>query len=286
MIAEKLLIRLFFCWSGLCWLVSHSRSVVSIVSLSLQRHTPPRALEIAQKIYIALETMKVVQVRFPTIVFVVAIAFCLSLSGEAFAPPSPSSSSSSSTLKIASLSRRYHHHESQPQPLENDLPEQPSNKNKNHLATTTAIWTTVATTLWTTAPGMAWANDSPDWGLFEGRTGSLIHPVVMGGLFLYSAYTAFLGFQWRRQRTMGDEITQVKADLAAVTPAAAAAEGEAPPVKTAAQVELETSLETLQQERKDLAAAKPRDKHFSQGSFLAFLGTAIAIEVRLCVAGS
>lgn len=95
---------------------------------------------------------------------------------------------------------------------------------------------------------------------------------MMGGLLVYSCYTAFLGFQWRRQRTMGDEISALKKSLPAPP-----AEGEAP---SPMAVELEGQIAALQEERKSLAAAGPRDKHFSKGSWLVFLGTAFAIEVR------
>lgn len=148
---------------------------------------------------------------------------------------------------------------------------------------TAALWT--ATTELASAAG-------PDWGIFEGRTGSLLHPIVMGGLFLYSAYTAYLGFQWRRQRTLGDEISSLKKSLpdmggaASVAEAVAAAEEAGDASKVAALKAAkgtEAEIATLQQERKDLAAAGPRDQHFAQGALLAFLGTAFAIEVRLCV---
>lgn len=129
----------------------------------------------------------------------------------------------------------------------------------------------------------------PDWGIFEGRTGSLLHPVMMGSLLLYSIYTALLGFQWRRQRTMGDEISVLKKSLpdlqgaASVKDALAAAKA-AETVDSArvnaltAALTIEQQINDLQSERKDLAAAGPRDKHFSQGALLAFLGTAFAIE--------
>lgn len=144
---------------------------------------------------------------------------------------------------------------------------------------TTALWT--ATTELAAAAG-------PDWGIFEGRTGSLLHPITMGGLFLYSAYTAFLGFQWRRQRTLGDEITQLKKTLpdmggaASVAEAIAAAQEAGDSAKVAALQSArstESEIASLQQERKDLAAAGPRDRHFAQGALLAFVGTTFAIEV-------
>lgn len=136
----------------------------------------------------------------------------------------------------------------------------------------------------------------PDWGLFEGKTGSLLHPVMMGGLFLYTLYTAFLGFQWRRQRTMGTEITALQKQLpsgyntVSSIQAALSGKGDAADAGEAYSTEqwksylaIAEQVEELQKERKDLAAAGPRDRHFSQGALLAFLGTAFAIEVRTVV---
>eukprot|EP00542_Grammatophora_oceanica_P017660 CAMPEP_0194033962 /NCGR_PEP_ID=MMETSP0009_2-20130614/6418_1 /TAXON_ID=210454 /ORGANISM="Grammatophora oceanica, Strain CCMP 410" /LENGTH=299 /DNA_ID=CAMNT_0038674695 /DNA_START=80 /DNA_END=979 /DNA_ORIENTATION=+ len=129
----------------------------------------------------------------------------------------------------------------------------------------------------------------PDWGIFEGRTGSLLHPLMMGSLLLFSLQTGFLGLQWRRQRTMGDEINALKKSLpdlggaSSVSAAIEAAKG-AESVDSALVSKLEAGLETektikdLGAERKELAKAGPRDKHFSQGSLLALLGTAFAIE--------
>ena len=147
--------------------------------------------------------------------------------------------------------------------------------------TTAAVWS--ATTEVASAAG-------PDWGIFEGRTGSLLHPVMMATMFLYSAYTAFLGFQWRRQRTLGDEISQLKKTLpdmggassvAEAIKVAQEAEDKAKVVALTAAKDTEAEIAALQQERKDLAAAGPRDKHFAQGALLAFIGTSFAIEVRV-----
>ena len=131
----------------------------------------------------------------------------------------------------------------------------------------------------------------PDWGLFEGRTGSLLHPVMMGGLVLLSAYTALLGFQWRRQRTLGDEISQLKKQLpslgegqdsvASALEAAQQAE-EVDPVLVATLKQAlvtQAEIQTLTDERKELVQLGPRDKHYNNGAILAFLGTAFAIEV-------
>mmetsp|Transcript_20989 Transcript_20989/g.58403 ORF Transcript_20989/g.58403 Transcript_20989/m.58403 type:complete len:296 (-) Transcript_20989:129-1016(-) len=129
----------------------------------------------------------------------------------------------------------------------------------------------------------------PDWGLFEGKTGSLLHPIMMGSLALFSLSTAFLGFQWRRQRTMGDEISDLKKTLPNLGGAASVSEAlfaaksaETPDAARIASLQsalaVESQVEELQKERKELTASKPRDKHFSQGSLLAFLGTCFAIE--------
>lgn len=129
----------------------------------------------------------------------------------------------------------------------------------------------------------------PDWGIFEGRTGSLLHPVIMGGTFLLSCSTAVKGFQYRRQRTLGDEISALKKTLpdlggaASLSAAIANAEGAEEPdtalaTKLKAALPIQAEIDTLVAERKDLSSKGLRDSHFSQGALLAFLGTAFAIE--------
>jgi hypothetical protein len=145
-------------------------------------------------------------------------------------------------------------------------------------AVTAAIWAL------TSSSAMA---DGPDWGIFEGRTGSLLHPVMMGSLLLFSISTALLGFQWRRQRTIGDEISELKKSLpdlggassvSQAISAAKEAEDTALVAKLEGALSIESQIKDLQNERKELAAKGPRDQHFSQGAILAFLGTAFAIE--------
>ena len=136
----------------------------------------------------------------------------------------------------------------------------------------------------------------PDWGIFEGRTGSLLHPAAMLSTFALSLSTALLGWQWRRQRTMGDEIAALKKSLPPLNGAktvaealaaadGARAEGEEGAPDAAQMARLRAALPVanqiaeLTQERKDLAKASPRDQHFGQGSLLLFIGIAFAIEV-------
>jgi hypothetical protein len=141
---------------------------------------------------------------------------------------------------------------------------------------------------WALTSSSAFAAE-PDWGIFEGRTGSLLHPIMMGSMLLFSVSTALLGFEWRRQRTIGDEISELKKGIpnlggaSSVQGAISAAQAEetkdnALISKLQAALSTETKVKELQIERKGLAEKGPRDQHFSQGSLLALLGTVFAIE--------
>lgn len=150
--------------------------------------------------------------------------------------------------------------------------------------------TTIFMAVLTSHVGVASAA-GPDWGIFEGRTGSLLHPLMMGGLLAFSLSTAFLGFDWRRLRTIGDDISALKRTLptlpegvstvkAALDLAQAAETKDLAYISTlTSALETEQNIAALQDERKQLSQKAPRDKHFSQGALLAFLGTAFAIEV-------
>jgi hypothetical protein len=159
--------------------------------------------------------------------------------------------------------------------------QEPTNElEKSVPALTAAIWALTSTS------AMA---AGPDWGIFEGRTGSLLHPVMMLSMLAFSVSTAFLGFDWRRQRTIGDEISSVRKSLpslrgsSSVAEALSVAQGaeEKDSVlisQLQAALPIEGQIKELQSERKELASKGARDKHFSQGSLLAFIGTAFAIE--------
>lgn len=129
----------------------------------------------------------------------------------------------------------------------------------------------------------------PDWGIFEGRTGSLLHPLTMGGLLLFSLSTGLKGFQYRRQRTIGDEIKDLKKTLPslngakslaeAITAAETSGETNASELNSLkAALPIQNDIDALNAERKELSSMKLKDSHFSQGSMLAFVGTAFAIE--------
>ncbi|GBF91379.1 hypothetical protein Rsub_04119 [Raphidocelis subcapitata] len=108
------------------------------------------------------------------------------------------------------------------------------------------------------------------FGLLEGRSAALVHPLVMGILFTLSGYAGFLGWQWRRTRTIGDDIKALKAQV----PKAPQGEGApAPPPSP-----LEGQIVALEKERKDLIAGGFKDKHTAAGSVLLAFGVCIAIE--------
>lgn len=147
---------------------------------------------------------------------------------------------------------------------------------------TTAITATAVSPLAANAAG-------PDWGIFEGRTLSMLHPATMFGMLALSLSTALLGFQWRRQRTIGDDISALKKTLpdlngaksvsAALADAESAEEVDSMYVsKLKAALPVQQQVDDLVSERKELSSQGNRDKHFSQGSILLFIGTAIAIE--------
>ena len=57
-----------------------------------------------------------------------------------------------------------------------------------------------------------------EYGVFEGRIISLAHPPIMAVVYAASAWAAFTGYQWRRLREIGNEISALKAQKAEITP--------------------------------------------------------------------
>ncbi|XP_072999700.1 uncharacterized protein [Typha latifolia] len=114
-----------------------------------------------------------------------------------------------------------------------------------------------------------------EFGILEGRTLALVHPLVMGGLFLYTIWAGYLGWQWRRVRTIQEEINefkkQVKAPAQAAVAAGAASEA-APPPPPATVSPIEAKIQQLTEERKELLKGSYRDRHFNAGSILLGFG--------------
>lgn len=135
-----------------------------------------------------------------------------------------------------------------------------------------------AATFWALTSSTAMA---ADWGIFEGKTLSLLHPAMMAGMLGLSVSTALLGFDWRRQRTIGDEISALKKqipNLGASSVAGSMAAAQAAEDTMQGSLAIEAQIKDLQNERKTLSEKGAREKHFSQGSLLVFLGTLFAIE--------
>merc|ERR1711966_252578 len=49
-----------------------------------------------------------------------------------------------------------------------------------------------------------------EFGLLEGRTAALVHPFFLGIMYATSLYAGYLGLQWRKVRTVGEEIQELK----------------------------------------------------------------------------
>lgn len=211
--------------------------------------------------------------------FIVAAALATSANGFTM----PSSPVSTST-RLSALDTDFETSIETFDPLH--LSEENSSSTHNNRAAVIAAAAAFMTPLSANAAG-------PDWGIFEGRTGSLLHPIAMFSMAAFSVSTGLLGFQWRRQRTLGEEISSLKKTLPDLAGASSVADAlqtaqsaetvdSAYVAKLKAAMPIESQINELQKERKDLASAGPKDKHFSQGALLAFIGTAFAIEVRCC----
>ena len=130
-----------------------------------------------------------------------------------------------------------------------------------HKATVSALALVAASVA---MPEMAHASGG-EFGLFEGRTAALLHPAGMGALYATTLYAGYLGLQWRRVRTVGDEIAELKATLPADEVAAAASEAG-------------KKIAELTATRKELIAGKFKDKHANMGSLLLAMGVALSVE--------
>ncbi|KAL3613505.1 hypothetical protein CASFOL_042650 [Castilleja foliolosa] len=105
-------------------------------------------------------------------------------------------------------------------------------------------------------------------GILEGRSFALIHPIVMSGLFSYTLYAGYLGWQWRRVRTIQEEINELKKQ---VQPVAVTPDGN-PSAEPPKPSPLQPKIQQLTEERKELIKGSYRDKHFNAGSILLGFG--------------
>eukprot|EP00898_Chlorokybus_atmophyticus_P002198 jgi/Chlat1/297/Chrsp1S03178 len=106
-------------------------------------------------------------------------------------------------------------------------------------------------------------------GILEGKSVALLHPLFMGTLFALSLQAAYLGWQWRRVRTIGTDISSLKAQL----PAKSQKEGE-----ESKPHPLEAEITKLTEERKALTKGNFRERHYNVGSILLGSGVLLGIE--------
>ncbi|KAF5733282.1 hypothetical protein HS088_TW17G00824 [Tripterygium wilfordii] len=105
-----------------------------------------------------------------------------------------------------------------------------------------------------------------EFGILEGRSFALIHPLVMGSFFFYTLWAGYLGWQWRRVRTVQNEINELKKQ---VKPKPVTPDGK--PVE-AAPSPIEIKIQQFTEERKELVKGGYRDRHFNAGSILLGFG--------------
>ncbi|KAJ1414738.1 hypothetical protein SESBI_18683 [Sesbania bispinosa] len=112
-----------------------------------------------------------------------------------------------------------------------------------------------------------------EFGILEGRTFALIHPIVLGALFFYTLYAGYLGWQWRRVRTIQNEINELKKQ---VKPTPVTPDGE--PLQTSPSPSpVELKIQQLTEERKELIKGSYKDRHFNAGSILLGFGVLEAV---------
>lgn len=111
-----------------------------------------------------------------------------------------------------------------------------------------------------------------EFGILEGRSFALIHPIVMSGLFVYTLYAGYLGWQWRRVRTIQNEINELKKEVKPVT-----VTPEGAPVEPPKPSPIEAKIQQLNEERKELIKGSYKDRHFNAGSILLGFGVFEAV---------
>jgi len=111
-------------------------------------------------------------------------------------------------------------------------------------------------------PAEAWAKGG-GWGPLEGKASSLVHPLIMPILFLVTLYTGLLGWNWRRARLIGADISDLRKQM----PKEAEEEDPDPEHARTAKA-LKDQIAALTSERTELVQGKPKDRHFEVSSLL------------------
>lgn len=131
-----------------------------------------------------------------------------------------------------------------------------------------AVLTTLAASPFAAFAQEALAKDG-EFGVLEGRSAALVHPIFLGIMYVTTIYAGYVGWQWRKVRTVGEEIQELKKSGA--DPETANGEAVTPNPN-------QTKIDELTKERKELIAGNYKEKHFNAGSLLLAFGTVLAIE--------
>lgn len=93
-----------------------------------------------------------------------------------------------------------------------------------------SLWSRTSVTAWVLMAVFSHLQDASA-DILKGRIASLTHPVVMFLLLATTLWTGYLGWQWRRVRTIQDDISELKKQLPAK-----GEDGKIPPSPVDAQI--------------------------------------------------
>ncbi|VVB06557.1 unnamed protein product [Arabis nemorensis] len=153
------------------------------------------------------------------------------------------------------------------------IPEIPSNPNALQLLKSSSLPLALVSLPFFLDPQDAVAVGG-EFGILEGRSFALIHPIVMGGLFAYTLWAGYLGWQWRRVRTIQNEINELKKQL---KPTPVSPDGSTVVDSSSTPSSTEIQIQRLTEERKELIKGGYRDKHYDAGSVLLGFGVLEAV---------
>jgi len=109
------------------------------------------------------------------------------------------------------------------------------------------------------------------YGPLEGKASSLVHPVMMGTLFLTTLYAGFMGLKWRETRLMSADISALKEQEKKLK-ASEALKVEQDPEGSHPEhpevMRLKEEIKSVTATRAEMAKAGYKDKHFQISSLI------------------
>jgi hypothetical protein len=110
------------------------------------------------------------------------------------------------------------------------------------------------------SPDAAFAKDG-SYGILEGRSASMLHPITMFALFFTTLYSGYLGLKWRQLRDLGEEIKVMTQTLPKLSSGAASF-----PISAAIQ-KIDSEILKLNKETDGVQIASlTKDKNILSGS--------------------